>query len=52
MKLCWLLGHKKRYVGIEVIVWKNYNGELPTPCPHGHYFMNNCDVCKKATCKK
>ena len=46
MKLCRFFGHKKKYVGVEPVVWKDDSGFLPAPCPHGCLWMKHCNICK------
>jgi hypothetical protein len=41
--LCWLLGHKRKYVGVEDRFDKS---EIyPKYCPHEHQFIRHCHFC-------
>ena len=42
---CWLTGHKKKYVGVEDIVWADDSGSLKRPCIHDHAWLKHCRVC-------
>ena len=43
MTLCWLLGHQKKYVGVEDFMEKK--NFYPGTCPHGFHGVRNCDFC-------
>ena len=45
---CWLTGHKKKYVGVEDIVWADDSGSLKRPCVHDHAWLKHCSVCGKS----
>ena len=45
---CWLIGHKKKYVGVEDIVWADDSGSLKRPCVHDHAWLKHCRVCGKS----
>lgn len=44
----WLTGHKKKYVGVEDIVWVGDAGVLERPCPHEHSCLVHCSTCGKS----
>lgn len=46
---CWLLGHDKKYVGIEDITWKGEFGFFERPCIHDCICMKHCSICGKST---
>ncbi len=45
MKFCWLLGHKKKYVGVEDLMEKR--DFYPQTCPHGWHSVKHCGFCWK-----
>jgi hypothetical protein len=45
---CLFFGHRRKYVGVEDIVWNTDMGFLEKRCPHGYATLYNCDICGKS----
>lgn len=48
MRLCWLTGHSKKYVGVEDVIWEGEFGLLDRPCSHDKKSLFQCDICGKS----